>query len=210
MRLFGRPDDDPVLVDPDSVRNVDDAEALVDEMRGVDQRWVMGMSRLDERAGGVGVDIEADGDDLKSFGVQLRAQRLPPGQVEAASSPGCPRDQYDLLASETREAEGFAFGVGELELRRDRGREDATGECRLGAQRRQPAIAIGDDGHAEPLGDDVDVDAAVGGSRRGRQRNADLAFARALGLDRPTGTGFEGVGVDGQLSQDHARNLVTR
>jgi hypothetical protein len=42
---------------------------------------------LDERAGCFRVNVESDGDDLQALGVQLRAQCLPPGQVEAASSP---------------------------------------------------------------------------------------------------------------------------
>jgi hypothetical protein len=73
MRLFGRAHDHAVLVDPHTVGHVDDAEALVDEMRGVDQRRMIGIRGLDERAGGVGINVEGDGDDLESLRVELGA-----------------------------------------------------------------------------------------------------------------------------------------
>jgi hypothetical protein len=54
----------------------------------VDQRRVLGLSRLDPTPGRIGAaGVEGDGDDLKAGGVQLLAQRLPPGQVEATASP---------------------------------------------------------------------------------------------------------------------------
>jgi hypothetical protein len=95
-------------------------------------------------------------------------------------------------------------------LESDRGRERATRDRGLRAETPDAALSIGDEWHAEPLGDHRDVDAAIGDARRGRKRNAELALARTLGLDRPTGSGFERGGLDGQLGEDHGRKATAR
>ena len=54
---------------------------------------MFGCGGLDERASGFRVDVERDGDDFEAAGMELGAQCLPPGQVEAAASPRGPGNQ---------------------------------------------------------------------------------------------------------------------
>ena len=151
----------------------------------------VGVGRLDERARGVGaVDVEGDGDDLEALRVKLSAQCLPHGQVEAAASPGGPRDEQHLLAAQATRAGtdcrehvraaqvGCHAVVSTRPVTADSGpsahrpwRRRAPAACRAVRQRsrhrRAPPCTLG-------------------------QRNADLALARALGLDLPTGARLEG------------------
>ena len=79
----------------------------------VDQRRVRRLRALDERTRGVGSrGVECNGDDLEPLRVELLTQRLPPGQVETAPSPGRPRDQEHLLAAQAGQPELVAVEVG--------------------------------------------------------------------------------------------------
>jgi hypothetical protein len=51
------------------------------------------LGAVDERPRLFRIDVERDGDDFEPTGMPLRPQCLPPGQVEAASSPTRPRDE---------------------------------------------------------------------------------------------------------------------
>ena len=83
----------------------------------------------------------------------------------------------------------------------------AAGDRGVGPERPETAFAVGDERHAEPFGDDRDVDAPVVGARRCRQRHADLALARALGLDRPARPGLEASGSTVSSVRITAENL---
>lgn len=67
----------------------------------------------DERPGRLrAAGVERDRDDLEPMGLELLPQRLPPGQVEAAASPGGPGENEDLLATQAAEREGVPVEVG--------------------------------------------------------------------------------------------------
>ena len=140
MRGLGGADDHAVLVDPHAVGHVDEAEQLVAHVGFVDQRRVLGVRLLDERAASL---ARRRGRRSRSrlLRVPAVAEGLPQRQVEAASSPRRPGDQHDLLAAETRELEGVAVGVGELEVGRDGGGEHAAGDRSLGAEGPEPALS---------------------------------------------------------------------
>jgi hypothetical protein len=54
----------------------------------VDESWVIGIRQLDEFAGGIGATgVQGYGHDLKTLGIQLPPEFLPPGQVVSTSSP---------------------------------------------------------------------------------------------------------------------------
>src|SRR5206468_12799835 len=73
-----------------------------------------------------------------------------------------------------------------------------------GPKRYRPVRVITDDRHAESPCERIDVDRAVRACRALGQRDAELALARALGRDRPTGAVRECAGVNGALlGQDH-------
>ena len=56
---------------------------------------------LDERTGRVdAADVERDRHQLEAAGVELVSQVPPHGQVEAAPSPGSPREQKHLLPTQ--------------------------------------------------------------------------------------------------------------
>ena len=82
-----RSHDHPVLVDPQGSGDVDDAEQLVEPVRGVDELRMVGAGALDPRPGGIDLEVERDGDDLETPRVELSAQLLPHGQRHAAASP---------------------------------------------------------------------------------------------------------------------------
>lgn len=82
-------------------------------MRLVDERGVCRLRTLDPRTRGLGsAGVERDRDDLEPMGLELLPQRLPPGQVEAAASPGGPGENEDLLATQAAEREGVPVEVG--------------------------------------------------------------------------------------------------
>ena len=128
--------------------------------------------------------LEADGDELDALAVQLVAQCLPPGQVHAAASIGRPRDEDDLLAPQRRQGELVAVEVGQHQLGRFRGRQRTPADG-LRADSPQAEVLVVHHRHAEPVG-------SVGEAEPVGQGDADLAFARALRLDLPTG-GREGL-----------------
>ncbi len=66
---------------------------------------------------------------------------------------------------------------------------------------------VGHDRHPEPFRDNRDVDPAVVEPGLRRERDAALALARALGLDRPAGAELEIVLVDLQIVQDHVSHV---
>ena len=87
-------------------------------MGRVQQRRVLSARRLDVGPGDLRpAQLERDCDDLDPSGVQLRAQCLPPGQVEGAASVRCPRHQYNLLPSQRRQSERLTIEVIEHQFR---------------------------------------------------------------------------------------------
>ena len=52
--------------------------------------------------------FESDRDDLDTLAVDLAAQCLPPGQVEAAASIRCPGGEHHLLPAERRQGDVVA------------------------------------------------------------------------------------------------------
>ena len=79
--------DRPRFVDPDAVRNVHDAEALVDHVGHVHQGGMIRLRPLDVRSGHLlAQGVEAHRYNLHALRMQLGAQGLPPGQVVCAAS----------------------------------------------------------------------------------------------------------------------------
>src|SRR5439155_11771563 len=104
---FGRPDDHAGLVDPDAARYVDNSEQLVQQMRLVDQRRVLGRGPLDPAPRTLQAPrVERDGDHLQAERMQLLAQSLPPGQVQAAASPRVTGKEADLMVAKGADNEG--------------------------------------------------------------------------------------------------------
>ena len=202
---FGRPHDHAVLVDPDAVRDVVDAELLGHLVVGVDQRWVGRVGVLDVLAARFGAGrVHPDGHELDALGMQLFPERLPHGQVVGAASVGSPGDDEDLLVAQTAEAELVPVEVGQDELGRDRGAQGVAGQC-LGPDGIDVAGLVVDDGHAEPAGHgrDGDGSTAVVVGRAGREGHAHLALAGAFGFQLPTGRRLELLGRHAQLRGDH-------
>ena len=135
--------------------------------------------------------------------VQLRAHLLPLREVETTAAPRCPRDQHDLLPAQVRELEGSPCASG----------SSTSGATAVVSARPVTAVSgpratragslVRDDRHSETFGHDAHVEEAVGGARRGGQRHAHLALARAFGLDHPSRARRELVAVDPQLVEDH-------
>src|SRR5258708_10708213 len=76
-----------------------------------------GFASLDDRACRCrSTGVERDRDDREVEVLEFVVQRLPPGQVKGASSPGGPREQKDFLAAIVRQAMQLAVEVGQLEI----------------------------------------------------------------------------------------------
>src|SRR5204862_2385492 len=100
-RRFARADDAALLVDPDAAGNVDALECGADGMLRVDERRERRLCRVVPLArGGFTAGVLRGRDDLEVLIFQLSVDILPAWQIEAASSPGCPRDQQDFLSAE--------------------------------------------------------------------------------------------------------------
>src|SRR5258708_23686352 len=76
-----------------------------------------GFASLDDRAcrcRSTGVERDRDDREIEVF--EFVVQRLPPGQVKGASSPGGPRQQKNFLAAIVRQTMQLAVEVGQLEI----------------------------------------------------------------------------------------------
>ena len=98
--------------------------------------------------------------------------------------------------------------VGELELGRDGGRERASGDRGLRAEGDQAGSVVGDERHAETVGDDANVEA----SRR-RRAPRPASGTQTSPLHAPSGLithpvrAAELIAVDPQLVEDHRATL---
>ncbi len=154
--------DDAVLVDPYPARDVGDAEQGVHPVGLIDQGRVLGLGVLDEGTKDFSAThLEADGNELDALVVYLTAQRLPPGQVHAAASVGCPGHEDHFLAPQRRQPELVTVEVGQDQLRCLSSGQGSASE-RLGADGRQPEVGVVDDGHAEPFGGARHIEVAPG------------------------------------------------
>ena len=154
------------------------------------------LRRLDEGSRGVGTaQLQRDRDDLDAEGVELIAQRLPPGQVETTASIRSPGNEHDLLPAQRRQAEFVAVDVGQHQFR-CLGTEECTTADTLRAERVQAVGFVVHQRHAESSGDVSDV-VPIG------KRHAHVCLARTLFVDRPASLGLELVTVDVELFQDH-------
>ena len=159
----------------------------------------------------VGVDVERDGHDLEA----LREPALRSVPATRAGRSG------SLTTTPTRPA----TPSGRAGSTSRNGLPSASGSSRSGATavvsaRPVPAVAgterpdavrgVGDERHAEPLARAIRTSRRPSPTRTPcRERDADLALARALGLDRPAGARFEYVRVDLEIVQDHGRERST-
>lgn len=95
-----RPNNHAVLVDPNSIGNVDHTEQAPDHVPGVDQRRMLGSGRLDIGTPWLRAKcFHTHGDDFNTLMVNFTSQFLPPGQVTSAASIGGPGDEHDLGAA---------------------------------------------------------------------------------------------------------------
>jgi glycine/D-amino acid oxidase-like deaminating enzyme len=202
-----RPDDAEVLVDPDTHGDVDDAEELVDDVGPIDHgdvgQLAHGVAGGDEVGGGAcdAFDVEADGDDVDAGRCQLTMQCLPHGEVGAASSPRCPCDDDGAAAALFGKApDAIAEHGRQLEIRRLHARQGPSG-VRGGSDGVEPGAAIGHDRHAQAGGHALEV----GGPAQG---HADLAPARALGLDGPSGARGKRVRIELEVVDDHVGDVT--
>ena len=108
-----RPHDPIPLVDPDHRGHVADRVELGQHMIRVDEHRHRDAVR--ELAHVVGRVVERYRDDREPFVGELVVQRLPPGQVRAAASPGCERDEQLLPVVPLLERVQVAVEVGQLE-----------------------------------------------------------------------------------------------
>ena len=72
-----------------------------------------------ERPGRFDVGIESDGHHGKASRFEFDVQRLPPGQVETASSPRRPRQKEHFAAPQVGDINGVAPEVGQHDLGKD-------------------------------------------------------------------------------------------
>ena len=73
--------------------------------------------------------------------MQLTAQRLPPGQIEGATSIWCPRDEHHFLTAQARESEHVAVQIIECEVG-SFGTDKSTVSERLRSDRPQPRLFV--------------------------------------------------------------------
>src|SRR4051812_35158904 len=100
------------------------------------------LRRVDEGSRGVGTaQLQRDRDDLDAEGVELVAQRLPPGQVEPTASIRSPGDENDLLPAQRGQAELIAVDVGQHQFR-CLGTEECTTADTLGPERIQTVVFV--------------------------------------------------------------------
>jgi hypothetical protein len=97
----------------------------------------MGGARpIDPRPRGAGAArVERDADYLKTLRMQLVSEFPPPGQIEAATSPGRPRDHEDLRAPKHAQRKVATVAVLQDDVRKLRTRERPA--ARLRAKRPQ-------------------------------------------------------------------------
>ena len=140
---------------------------------------------LVEGAGRLDVGVEGDGDDRKPEGLELRMQGLPPGQLEAAPSPGGPGDEQQLAAPQPGEVEVVAVEIEQ----RDVGEDDVVQHPTASpwAEGGEPVLLVGHDRHGHATSEVPHVDSAVGAGGEARQRYAGLALAGARWFDLPAG-----------------------
>ncbi len=121
-------------------------------------------------------------DDLEILILQLRVDFLPAWQIEAASSPGCPGDDQNLLASKIMEVDDFSVPVRHREIRSDAGADKGAAEHRNFTQAPDASAGVGDDGLPDLLREAGQVEEfAV--RQILRKRDAKIVAARALRLD---------------------------
>jgi hypothetical protein len=140
----------------------------------------------DDVSCGLGIEVERDRDDLEALRIQLRAQRLPPGQVKPAASPRGPGGEENLSSAHGTQRERVALLVRKREVRRDGGRQRTPAAFR--AERPEVVLRVVNDGHVHALRDNGDIDRI---ERETGERDAAVAAARTLGLDRPPGRRLE-------------------
>src|SRR5262249_17666753 len=201
------PHDHAVLVDPERGRDVDDAEQLVQLVRGVDELRMLGAGALDPRTGGVDLEIESDGDDLETSGAELSPQLPPHGQRHAASSPRRPRGYAHLLAAQRGEIERPSLDVLEDDRRQlGRGEHVVAG---IGTEGPHAVSLVVDERHPEAVGNHRHVESTVGAGVR-RNRDAPLVLAQAFGLELPAGPALQLLWCHVELLEDHACTLARR
>ena len=84
--------------------------------------------RLDERPRRLGAtQFKRNSDDFQSERMEFCAQRLPPGQVIAASSVRSPGSQHHLLSPQRRKTKLSTIEVGQHQFRRLCGRQRSSG-----------------------------------------------------------------------------------
>src|SRR5260370_14170487 len=94
----------PIRVDPHRGGNVDYSVKRSYLVLLVDQNGVLWIRFFDPWSGVLdAADVFRHGDDFKILVLVVREEFLPAWQIQAAASPGGPRDQQDLLPAESAE-----------------------------------------------------------------------------------------------------------
>jgi glycerol-3-phosphate dehydrogenase len=177
---LGRPDHVEIFVDPDRHRDIHDPEQFIEDMGLINNGDVGHLIDGGQvRCGSwTTFDVETDRHDVDAQRAQFTVQGLPPGEVSATSSPGCPSDHHGPSTPLFGEApDTVTENQREFEVGGGNGAQGPAAH-RCGTECNPTGGIVADSGHSQRAGDLV---------QRGRtaERYADLTATCALGLDVP-------------------------